>query len=325
MKPFPIQQFGGRREAGSDEDFFTQWDALQARLAALLRAPQQAGFLPEVKACVSQLVAWGERFADPLLFVVVQHDHGRHQSYGAAHLLHSAAICAILSRRLAWCAERQHSIVGAALTMNLSIIDLQGSLASSGGRLSPLQRTAIDRHPDEAVAWLRGAGLDDAEWLAAVAQHHEQPGGGGYPQGTAEPGETAQLLRIVDIFLAKLASRGGRAGLTVPQAAKAIYVQTQASAFAALLVKELGLYPPGTVVRLASGETAVAVHRGTTGDAPVVHAVLDADGDALDAPIHRDTAHVEHAIVGIVALQDRRFELDLHRLYAPDGGRTQPE
>ncbi|MFX7922516.1 HD domain-containing phosphohydrolase, partial [Acinetobacter baumannii] len=91
-------------------------------------------------------------------------------------------------------------------------IDLQGRLASRGGKLLPPQRAAINRHPDEAVAWLRNAGLADTEWLTAVAQHHEQPGGGGYPQGLAEPSETAQLLRLADIFLAKLASRGGRQG-----------------------------------------------------------------------------------------------------------------
>lgn len=305
---------GGDGGAGG-EDFFGRWEGLQTRLSVLLRAPQEPLFLPRVKECAAQLIAWAERFTDQLLFVVIQHDHSRHEVYGLAHSLHSGAVCAVLSRRLGWAAERQRSLVGAALTMNLSIIDLQGRLASRGGRLAPPQRAAIDRHPDEAVAWLRNAGLDDAEWLAAVAQHHEQPGGGGYPQGLAEPGETAQLLRLVDIFLAKLASRGGRAGMSAPQAAKSLYTGSGGHPFAALLVKEVGMFPPGTLVRLASGETAVAVRRGASGNTPIVSAVMNRHGDALGSPVRRDTALPEHAITGLAAAQTLRVKLSPHQLY----------
>lgn len=297
------------------EDFFARWEALQTRLSVLLRTPQDTLFLPRVKECGGQLIAWAERFPDQLLFVGIQHDHSRHEVYGLAHLLHSAAVSALLARRLCWGPERQRSLVGAALTMNLSIIDLQGRLASRGGKLLPPQRAAIDRHPDEAVAWLRNAGLDDAEWLTAVAQHHEQPGGGGYPQGLAEPGEAAQLLRLVDIFLAKLASRGGRAGLPAPQAAKSLYTDSSGHAFAALLVKELGMFPPGTLVKLASGEIAVAVRRGTSGNTPIVSAVMNRHGDALGSPVRRDTASSEHAITGLASAQLLRVKLSPHRLY----------
>ena len=297
------------------EDFFARWEALQTRLSVLLRAPQETLFLPRVKECAAQIIGWAERFTDQLIYVVIQHDHNRHEVYGLAHLLHAAAVCALLSRRLAWSPERQRSLVGAALTMNLSIIDLQGRLASRGGKLLPPQRAAINRHPDEAVAWLRNAGLDDAEWLDAVAQHHEQLGGGGYPLGLAEPGETAQLLRMVDIFLAKLASRGGRPGLSAPQAAKTLYTGSNSHPFAALLVKEFGLYPPGTLVKLASGEVAVAVRRGATGNTPMVCAVMNRHGDALGSPIRRDAASAEHAITGLVGVQVLRVKLSPNQLY----------
>lgn len=305
----------GNDDGTGGEDFFARWETLQTRLSVLLRAPQEPLFLARVKECAAQLIAWAERFPDQLLYVVIQHDHSRHEVYGLAHLLHTAAVCALLSRRLAWPPERQKSLVGAALTMNLSIIDLQGRLASRGGKLMPPQRAAIDRHPDEAVAYLRNAGLDDAEWLTTVAQHHEQPGGGGYPQHLVEPGETSQLLRMVDVFLAKLASRGGRAGLTAPQAAKTLYTGSNGHAFAALLVKELGMFPPGTLVKLASGEIAVAVRRGNTGNTPIVSAVMNRQGDALGSPVRRDTASAEHAITGLVAAQQLRVQLTPHKLY----------
>lgn len=305
----------GSEGGTGSEDFFARWEALQTRLSVLLRAPQETLFLPRVKECAAQLIGWAERFTDQVLFVVIQHDHNRHEVYGLAHLLHTAAVCAVLSRRLGWTPERQKSLVGAALTMNLSIIDLQGRLASRGGKLLPPQRAAINRHPDEAVAWLKNAGLDDAEWLAAVAQHHEQPGGGGYPQNLPDPCEAAQLLRLVDIFLAKLASRGGRAGLTAPAAAKSIYTGSNGHPFAALMVKEFGLYPPGTLVKLASGEVAVAVRRGAAGNTPLVAALMNRHGDALGSPIRRDTALAEHAVTGLVSAQVLRVKLSPNQLY----------
>jgi HD-GYP domain-containing protein (c-di-GMP phosphodiesterase class II) len=305
----------GNDDGSGGEDFFARWEALQTRLTVLLRAPQEPLFLPRVRECAAQLCAWAERFADQLLYVVIQHDHSRHEVYGLAHLLHSAALCALLSRRLAWPSQRQRSLVGAALTMNLSIIDLQGRLASRGGRLLPPQRAAIARHPDEALALLQAAGLDDAEWLQAVAQHHEVPGGGGYPQGLATPSEAAQLLRLVDIFLAKLASRGGRAGLSAPQAAKALYTGAGGHAMAALLIKELGMYPPGTLVKLASGELGVAVRRGASGTTPLVGVVMNRHGDALGTPVRRDTASPEYAVVGLATAQALRVKLSPHQLY----------
>jgi len=126
---------GGDGSGTGGEDFFARWEALQTRLSVLLRAPQETLFLPRVRECAAQLIGWVDRFSDQLLFVVIQHDHARHEVYGLAHLLHTAAVCALLSRRLGWPAERQRSVVGAALTMNLSIIDLQGRLASRGGKL----------------------------------------------------------------------------------------------------------------------------------------------------------------------------------------------
>ena len=123
------------------------------------------------------------------------------------------------------------------------------------------------------------------------------------------------MLRLVDIFLAKLASRGGRPGLAAPQAAKSLYTGSNGHPFAALMVKEFGLYPPGTLVKLASGEIAVAVRRGTSGNTPIVSALMNRHGDALGSPVRRDTASAEHAITGLVSAQVLRVKLSPNQLY----------
>ena len=196
---------------------------MQTRFAVLLRAPDETLFPAARQGMRLTDPAVGRALPRPMIFVVMRHDHSRHEVYGLVHLLHCAAVVAVLvrCRLLEWPIERQRIAVGAALTMNLPIIDLQGRLASRGGKLAPQYRALIDEHPTNpprccVLRVSKGAG-----WLDAVAQHHEEIGGGGYPNKVQQPTELAQMLRLVDVFLAKHASRGGRPA-PAPQAARDI-------------------------------------------------------------------------------------------------------
>ncbi len=98
------------------------------------------------------------------------------------------------------------------------------------------------------------------------------------------------------ILLARLASCGGLA------------------ARPALLVHELGMLPPGTLGKLASGEIAVALGRGNSGNTLIVSAVMNRQGDVLGSPVQRDTASAGFAIKGTVATQQLRAKRALHQL-----------
>ena len=54
----------------------------------------------------------------------------------------------------------------------------------------------------EAVAQRNGS-----DWDLPARGIDQQPGGGGYPQHLTEPAEASQLLRLVDVFLAKLKAK----------------------------------------------------------------------------------------------------------------------
>lgn len=278
------------------EPFFDRWAALELRLSGLLRNPEQPGFLDRINDACQTLIELTDRHADQLIFAIIRHDQHRFMAYGVVHSLHAAAVCALLTRKADWPAAKRASLIGAALTMNVSTVELQGVLAARGGRLTSAQAAIIQGHPMASAAMLRKLGLDDDLWLQAVEQHHEQEGGKGYPAAVASPCELAQILRLVDVFTAKHSARSGRPSVPAKQAAQELYLQNPGHPVASLLIKEFGIYPPGTLVKLASGEAAVVVRRGPQANTPVAAVILNRNGDALSTPIRRDTSTPEYAV-----------------------------
>jgi HD-GYP domain-containing protein (c-di-GMP phosphodiesterase class II) len=281
--------------------FAARWNALQGRLASVLRGPTEEQFMQRVGECVTVLSVLGERNADQLIFSIIRHDPDRYASYGITHSLHVASLVALIARRLEWPVSTFESAVGAALTMNLSMIELQGQLAGRGGRPTPAQQQVIDDHPAASAALLREAGLADARWLEAVEQHHEVPGGTGYPAAVQAPGEISQVLRFIDIFLAKHSGRADRAPVPAQQAARDLFVSSNGHPVPAMMIKEFGIYPPGCFVRLANGETAVVVRRGANANTPVVAALTNRNGDPLLGYPKRDTSLASCAVQGTVS------------------------
>lgn len=292
-----------------------RWCALEDRLGSLLRAVEQPAFMQRLHEAVAQVAALADCNADELIYLIVRHDHQRFAGYGVAHSLHTATLCGLLSRTLRWAEEDRARLVGAALTMNLSMLDLQGTLAASGTRPSTAEREQIREHPLVSARWLREAGLDDEAWLSAVEQHHEVGGGGGYPHGVHAPGEMSQLVRVVDTFTAKHSPRASRKPLPAQQAARELFLQSSGDPLASLLIKELGIYPPGCYVQLASGEIAVVTHRGESAKTPVVAALTNKSGDALSLPIRRDTCRTGYGITGTVPDHAVKLQVSAEDLY----------
>lgn len=294
----------------------TSWTALEGRLGGLLRAPGDAGFLDRVRDTLARVGELLEGQTDELIFRILRHDHSRPANAGIAQSLHAAALCGVLAGRLAWAPEKVTSLMGAALTMNLSIIDLQGELAARGEAPTEEQRQQIGSHPGDSAQMLRAAGLEDADWLETVEQHHERPGGGGYPAQLQEPTEPARLLRLVDRFIAKHSPRAGRTTVPADQAARALFLESQTDPLVHLLIKELGIYPPGCYVRLANGEVGVVVHAGAVANKPQVAAFMTPAGDVLARPHVRDAAMPAFAVAGTVPDSAVRVTLSVDKLYA---------
>jgi hypothetical protein len=299
------------------EGFFGRWRLSSGRLNTLLTTSpaELRGALDEV---VNVLMALADRYPDKVLFQILRHDQTKLQSYGVSHSFHSAAVCCLTGRRMGWDDAQRRTLVSAAMSMNLSMIELQGRLAVQAAPPTPDQRAAINEHPTKSAEMLMAAGVDDKLWLAAVEQHHELTDGTGYPARRTDVGELAQALHFVDMFTAKLSARSSRVALAPNVAAREIFTDSAGHPLAAAVVKEFGIYPPGCFVRLASGEIAIVIHRGETVTTPVVACLTNVAGQPMMRPQRRETTDKANAIVALVADADVMVRVPWETLYPDD-------
>ena len=292
------------------------WSQSVSRVGRTLRQLDPAAFAQALDDAAQPLLALIERDPDLAIFQLVRPDPGNETPYGVAHSVHSAIATNLVARRLGWDAGNAELVFKAALTMNMAMLELQAQLATQVTPLTLLQRETIRQHPIGAVELLQSVGVDDALWLATVAQHHEVPGGSGYPHGSKDVGELACLLRYADIYTAKLSPRASRSALPANRAGREIFLEGDRTPLAATMVKEFGIFPPGCFVALHCGELGVVIRRGPTANTPVVAALVARNGDVMLEPVRRATEVEEYAIVKVVSESSLRVRVSPERLAA---------
>jgi HD-GYP domain-containing protein (c-di-GMP phosphodiesterase class II) len=283
------------------------WRQTMHEVGRALSQPAAPGYAEALDQAATPVLALIERDPDLAIFQVLRQDENAFVQYGLTHSLHTAITVHMVAQRLRWSPEAQRTAFNAALTMNISMLALQGQLAQQTTAPTQAQREAIRTHPQRSVALLELAGVHDADWLAAVAQHHEVQGGGGYPHGLQEVSELAALVRRADIYTAKLSGRAQRDAMTADRAGRQMFMQDPTNQMTAALAKEFGVYPPGCHVSLVSGEMGIVIKRGGSVTTPVVAALTNERGHGLSEPHLVDTAQRTHAVVGVVP--DRRVPM----------------
>jgi HD-GYP domain-containing protein (c-di-GMP phosphodiesterase class II) len=292
------------------------WRTAMDDLDAVLRRPGQQSFTGALDDAAKPLQQLIDRDPDLAIFQVLRQEGNAHAEYGMTHSVHTAIVTQLVARRLGWSTDERERAFKAALTMNLSILELQGRLAEQTFPLTDEQRQTLHAHPQASRDLLAQAGIDDEDWLRAVAEHHEERDGSGYPSGTREPSELATLLRKADIYTAKLSPRATREAQAADRVGRELFMRDPGHPVCAALVKEFGVYPPGCFVALASGETGVVVARGSTVMTPLVAAMTNGYGAPLPEPVRRDTRQPLHAILGVLPARQMRAPLQPDKLAA---------
>jgi HD-GYP domain-containing protein (c-di-GMP phosphodiesterase class II) len=221
--------------------------------------------------------------------------------YSASHCMLVCAVCVLTaSTVLRWSESDIDLLMRCALTMNIGMIDLQDELTFQIGPTDISQQFLIREHPMLSVQILELFGVTDENWLAVVRGHHN---------AVNEPLESAHvsdrligLLNRADIFTARLSSRISRDAQSSTVAMKSIYFDTDSKidAMGAAILKTVGIYRPGSFVKLATGEVAVVLRRGANTTTPTVAVVLNREGIPVVTVSIRNTADKKYAVVASV-------------------------
>lgn len=186
--------------------------------------------------------------------------------------MHSVAVCALmiaLARQLGL-DERQTRAAGlAGLLHDMGKAFIPNEVLNKPGKLTDSEFAIVKKHPELGYeALLKGNGITETT-LDVCLHHHEKTDGSGYPKGLKadEISLFAKMGAVCDVYDAITSNRPYKAGWDPAESlrkmaewAKGHFDGTVFHAF----VKSLGIYPTGSLVRLASGRLGVVVEQSET-------------------------------------------------------------
>lgn len=239
-----------------------------------------------------------EMDADAALGMLLLGDEGR---YTVTHPLHVAILCELTAKKNGIATEPRLSILAAALTSNIAMIELQNTLQKQQAPLTKEQSEKIRLHPREAADMLRKAGVRDEVWIDTVQHHHERLDGKGYPESLSgdDISVPVRIASLADTYSALISPRNYRAAKFPHKSLSEIFLKRGAEmdeSLPHLFIKELGVFPPGAFVSLNNGETAVVVRRGANAMTPQVQSVVSSKGVPMSAPLIRNTGQEIYSI-----------------------------
>jgi len=220
-------------------------------------------------------------------------------SYGVLHPLHTATLSELLMRRLSFTDDQEKTVMAAALLMNVGMYKLQDVLFAQTDPLTEQQKKEIHMHPQQSVDILKAAGVKDAHLLKIILQHHERIDGAGYPDKLNGDSihQGAKVVALADMYAAMITPRAYREPIMAHEALKKIFIDRGKSVddhLTQLLIREVGIYPPGSFVKLANGDTAIVIKRavakkGNKSTSAIVSCLISPRGGLYENPLVRDT------------------------------------
>lgn len=291
------------------------WRDLQQQAHRLLRNPNMETFAERLDHVHQALNQASQSNPNGALFALIQLSANETEMYSATHAMLVSVMCGLAAREvLNWPEPVEVLLRKSALTMNISMTEIQDRLASQKHAPDAFQKAQIDGHAQASVEKLQGLGVTDRTWLDTVAAHHApQPG----PLRSKTPAlRLARLIQRADMFAARLSPRLTRPPVTPAVAMQACYFDEnkEVDEAGAALIKAVGIYQPGAYVRLASEEVAVVVRRGANTSTPRVAVVLNRSGLPTGEHAVRDTSIKDFRVVASVPHSEVKVKILLDRL-----------
>ena len=180
------------------------------------------------------------------------------------HSLNVSILCMMLVKGLELTSEQAGTLGRGALLHDIGLIERPDRILSKGaGKQTRFERGLRARHVEYGLKLGKQLGLAP-ELLSIIEQHHELADGTGYPRGLRLE-QIAPLARIVSLanFYETLCNPVDFVQAMTPHEALAFIFARRKGQFDArvlqLMIRSLGVYPPGSIVELSNGAIAMVV------------------------------------------------------------------
>lgn len=185
--------------------------------------------------------------------------------------MHSVAVCALmvaLSKQIGLSEEHTRVAGMAGLLHDLGKAAIPLTVLNKPGKLSDDEFVVVKSHPVHGYEMLRDGGGVDASVLDAVLHHHEKVDGSGYPDKLKgdQISLIAKMAAICDVYDAITSDRPYKRGWDPSESLRRMAEWTKDHFDPRLFqafVNSIGIYPVGSLVRLASGRIGVVTEQGT--------------------------------------------------------------
>ena len=236
-------------------------------LLNLTRSPKVAG--EALSALASETAATISQGQDILLHLL-----GDKKEQGPQfHALNVMTLCMLVGKKAKLSQRELADLAMAALAHDAGKAKVPPNILKTAQRKKH-EEDFFRQHVQYGAEFAAQSGAFSREALTIIADHHEAVDGSGWPKGKKDAGVPARILAVVDRYDRLCSPEALDVEPLMPAEALARMFRHEGTKFdtglMSLLIKLLGVYPPGTVVQLSDGSLAMVVAAGPNSLQPQV-------------------------------------------------------
>jgi HD-GYP domain-containing protein (c-di-GMP phosphodiesterase class II) len=209
----------------------------------------------------------------------------RHRdAYTAEHCVRVGILAITFGRFIGFSDEQLETIGLCGMLHDVGKMRVPSEVLNKPGALTVDEWKVMRGHPELGHSLLSSDHQLEPDVLTSTLSHHERLDGKGYPHGLDGSAITqfTRIVSIIDAYDAMTSDRVYRKGMPTSDALAILY-KNRGEQFDDVLVEAfirmIGIYPPGSLVELNTGEVAVVLATSPRKKLhPLVEVVLDRDG-----------------------------------------------